>query len=138
MEKFLETYSKLNADNLHLLSDIYAENVTFIDPAHKIQGLDNLQHYFASMYSKVSSTSFIFNDTLRTDDRAYVAWTMEFSHPKLAGGKKISLPGVSSLKFNSSGKVYHHHDFFDMGAMLYEHIPLIGRVVKKLKDRLGT
>ena len=138
MEKFIETYKKLNANNLHLLSDIYAENIVFIDPAHKIEGLNNLNQYFASMYKNLRSASFTFHETTRSDNHAYIQWTMDFSHPKLAGGRMISLPGISMLKFNGEGKVNLHHDFFDMGAMLYEHIPLLGRVVKSIKNRLGT
>jgi ketosteroid isomerase-like protein len=138
MENFIETYRKLNGDNLHLLSSIYAEDIVFIDPAHTIQGIDNLMSYFASMYSNINSASFHFNNTFRSGDQAYVQWTMEFSHPKLAGGKLISFPGVSSLIFNVNEKVIQHQDFFDMGAMLYEHLPLFGRVIKSIKKRLGT
>lgn len=137
MENFLETYRKLNSNNLHLLSDIYADDIVFVDPAHKIQGLDNLMHYFESLYSNINSASFHFDDTFRIANHAYVQWTMEFSHPRLARGKAISFPGVSSLTFNIDGKVVHHQDFFDMGAMLYEHLPLLGRVIKTLKRRLG-
>jgi ketosteroid isomerase-like protein len=138
MEKFLEIYNKLNSENLDLLAEIYAENVVFIDPAHEILGLKNLQRYFASMYSGLHSASFTFSDTQRKGDHAYVQWTMDFSHPKLGGGKIISLPGVSSLKFDSDDKAIYHRDFFDMGAMLYEHLPLFGKMIKLLKKRLGT
>ncbi len=34
-------------------------------------------------------------------------------------------------------KVYRHRDYFDAGAMLYEHLPVLGRVVSWLKRRVG-
>jgi hypothetical protein len=36
-----------------------------------------------------------------------------------------------------NGKIYYHRDYFDMGAMLYEHLPLLGRIIQRLKHRLG-
>lgn len=138
MENFIEVYRHLNRDNLQLLSTIYSEDVVFTDPAHEITGIDQLQSYFASLYRNIHSASFGFDHTLRSGDYAYLRWTMEFSHPRLSGGKTISLPGVSSLQFNPDDKVFRHHDFFDMGTMLYEHLPLLGSIVKTIKKRLGT
>ena len=34
-------------------------------------------------------------------------------------------------------KVYRHRDYFDAGALLYEHVPLLGRVIRWLKRRMG-
>jgi hypothetical protein len=31
-----------------------------------------------------------------------------------------------------------HRDYFDLGAMLYEQLPLLGAVVRTLKGRLGA
>jgi len=46
---------------------------------------------------------------------------------------------VSQLRFDFHGfdKVYRHRDYFDAGAMLYEHLPVVGRVVSWLKRRIG-
>ena len=35
-------------------------------------------------------------------------------------------------------KVYYQQDQYDLGAMIYEHIPVIGPVVRFLKRRLGN
>lgn len=43
-------YQNLNKDNLHLLSTVYAENIQFVDPAHKVNGLKELTAYFAALY----------------------------------------------------------------------------------------
>jgi len=38
---------------------------------------------------------------------------------------------MSHLKF-ADGKVISHRDYFDLGEMLYEHIPLLGGVIKSI------
>ena len=60
---------------------------------------------------------------------------MHFRHPKL-GSKLIDVRGVSHLKWTD--KIDFHEDFYDMGAMLYEQVPLIGSVTQWLKQRLAN
>ena len=61
--------------------------------------------------------------------------TMHFRHPRLRGGAPISVDGCSHLLWRD--KVYQHRDYFDAGAMLYEHLPLMGGVIAWLKRRLA-
>jgi hypothetical protein len=137
LEKFLNTYNELNAKNLQLLADIYAEDIRFIDPAHEIRTLARLTEYFAHLYSNVSSIQFQFTHHLRVAEEGYVQWQMNFSHPRLKGGKTIVVDGASYLRFNEAGKVSYHRDYFDLGAMLYEQLPLLGRIIVAVKRRLG-
>ena len=138
MEKFLQTYTELNRSNLHLLSSIYTEDILFIDPAHRIEGLSKLTAYFEALYQNINSINFAFTHPLQVDDIAYVQWAMTFSHPKLKKGDTIKVPGMSFLKFHGSGKVMHHRDQFDLGSMLYEHLPVFGQIINVVKRRLGS
>ena len=36
VDKFVEIYQQLDSTNLDLLSDIYCDNIQFIDPMHEI------------------------------------------------------------------------------------------------------
>lgn len=138
LEKFLNTYNMLNANNLQLLADIYAEDIRFIDPAHEIKTLARLTDYFANLYSNISSIEFQFNHHMRVAEEGYVQWQMNFSHARLKSGKTIVVDGASYLRFNETDKVFYHRDYFDLGAMLYEQLPLLGRIIIAVKRRLGT
>lgn len=137
LDTFLEVYQQLNGNSLELLEKIYAEDIVFIDPAHEIQGLDKLTQYFSALYQNITSIDFTFTSRLSGDSVAYVQWDMRFSHPQLRKGEIIALPGMTYLQFNANGQVYHHRDYFDLGCMLYEHIPILGKVVTSIKRRLG-
>ncbi len=137
LDHFLETFSQIDGENLDLLGEIYAPDIHFIDPVHEVRGIGELEHYFSSLYKSVESLNFNFRHSLCQDTEAYVSWVMTFSHPRIGGGRTIELPGVSRLTFNGEQKVRRHHDYFDLGAMLYEHLPIIGSVTKTIKRRLG-
>jgi hypothetical protein len=34
--------------------------------------------------------------------------------------------------------VYYHRDYYDAGSMLYEHIPLMGYAIRKIKKKVGA
>ena len=138
MNDFLEVYRSLSIENLHRLDQIYTADIHFVDPAHEIKGIENLRSYFEKLYANVKSVEFEFLDPFRSEDRGYVQWTMNFSHPRLSGGRNITVPGSSFLRFTKTHKVFSHRDYFDLGSMLYQHIPVLGGIVKSINRRLGS
>ncbi len=135
---FMEVYKDLSRNNLERLQEIYSRDIFFSDPAHQINGLASLQDYFRNLYEHIESIDFDFNHHQQVDNDAYVQWEMTFRHPRIARGKPVVVPGASFLKFDKSGKVHRHRDYFDLGTMLYEHVPLLGALIKKIKKGLGS
>ncbi|EGQ9919877.1 TPA: nuclear transport factor 2 family protein [Vibrio parahaemolyticus] len=131
-----DIYQKLNKANLHLLKDVYHQDVVFEDSAHRLEGLSALSDYFQSLYANVIRCDFIIHDHQQVGDTGFLTWTMDLQHPKLHKGAPIAVSGVSHMKF-SDGQVIYHRDYFDLGEMLYEHLPLLGSVIKTIKQRLG-
>nr|WP_115718715.1 nuclear transport factor 2 family protein [Gallaecimonas mangrovi] len=135
--QFLSHYQQLNRRNLHLLEKMYSHDVAFEDPAQKIAGRAALTHYFEQLYDNVDAVTFVYQSTQIQGVQAWVQWTLELRHPRLNRGEKYSFEGASHLVFNSQGQVTHHRDYFDLGAMLYERLPVIGGLVRFVKRRLG-
>lgn len=137
LNRFLTTYQSLNKDNLAQLTNIYAQDIVFIDPAHEIRGLVVLTAYFTKLYQHIDSITFDYEDTLSAENSASIYWTMTFSHPKIGGGKPIITHGNTLIRFDADGKVNYHRDYFDLGEMLYEHLPLLGAGVRYVKKQLA-
>ncbi|KAB0487563.1 SnoaL-like domain-containing protein [Pseudomonas reinekei] len=136
LQQFARQFAELNKDNLHRLNDLYTQDVRFTDPLHEVQGLGQLHSYFAELYSNVSELRFDFHgfDQI-ADGEGYLRWVMSYRHPRLAGGRIIRVDGCSHLRWRD--KVYCHRDYFDAGALLYEHLPVLGRAIAWLKRRMG-
>lgn len=133
VEKFNTMYQSLDKDNMHLLRDVYSDDIVFVDALHEIKGIDALKQYFEGMYQNLLYCRFNIHDVQSTDSSAYLSWKMEYAHPKLGGKKNISVDGVTHLKFDD--KVTYHRDYADMGQMLYEQIPLLGSVIRQVKKK---
>ena len=136
LRRFATEFAALDAGNLARLGELYSDDVLFRDPLHEVRGLPALQRYFAERYANVGRLDFDFHGFDQVcDGEGYLRWTMHFRHPRLRGGAPISVDGCSHLLWWD--KVYQHRDYFDAGAMLYEHLPLMGGVIAWLKRRLA-
>lgn len=136
VDKFVDIYQKLDNSNLELLSEIYSDDIEFIDPMHQINGIAELRAYFANLYSNVKHCQFDITDSFSIDNNAFIYWTMHYAHPKLSLGKTISVQGHSKLIFKKD-KIIKHRDYFNVGELLYKHIPLLGSVINYIDKRAG-
>ncbi|WP_087025002.1 nuclear transport factor 2 family protein [Thaumasiovibrio subtropicus] len=133
---FVDLYQRLDKDNIHLLKEVYDPDVVFVDPAHRIEGLAALEDYFESLYANLNYCEFDVHHFQEAAGKGYLHWTMRFSHPRLEKGEARSLEGCTMLTF-AGDKVVKHQDFFDLGAMLYEAVPVVGSIIRHIKARLG-
>ena len=135
IERFKSHFRTLHEADLSRLRDLYADRIVFKDPIHEIRGLVELEDYFSSLCADLSDCRFEYLDEIVDDSSAYIKWSMHFKHPRL-GNRLISVRGVSHLKF--SDRIDFHEDFYDMGAMLYEQLPLLGNVTRWVRTRLAS
>ncbi|MFJ4452697.1 nuclear transport factor 2 family protein [Pseudomonas sp. NPDC089392] len=136
LQHFTERFAALDSDHLDLLGDLYSEDITFRDPLHQISGLPALRAYFAQLYANVAEVRYTFEGLDEPQPGyGYIRWTLYYRHPRLAGGRPISLQGCSHLRWR--GRVHFHQDYFDAGALLYEHVPVMGSAIRWLKGRLA-
>ena len=135
-EEFKETYNQLNKDNLFLLDKIYSVEATFIDPFKQIYLLSNIKAYFEALYENVDNIRFDFIDSNTQSGSHFITWNMFLTHPKINAGKEFCVPGVSHLKVDAQQKINYHRDYFDAGIMLYEKLPILGKIVTWIKHKL--
>lgn len=135
VDEFVQFYESLGAQSTVDLTPVYADNVEFIDPVHRMQGLPALDHYFNELMTNVASLEFRITEKDVSEEQAFLQWIMSYQHPKLAGGQAIDVAGISHIRFDE--KIFYHRDYYDLGEMLYEHIPLYGWITRRLKARLA-
>lgn len=136
LDRFKAVFNQLNRETLHLLEDIYTPDVQFRDPVHELNGLPALRAYYGRLYDGVVSCRFEFEAEVIDGRQGMLVWVMRFQHARFRRGETLELRGVSHLKFRDDGKVFQHHDYFDMGAFIYERIPVLGGVIRSIKNRL--
>jgi len=134
--KVIDFYSNYMSAELSSLAQIYATQIKFQDPLLTLHGIDQLTRYFEHSKQGLKSCSFDFSEVSEAGNAVWLEWVMRFSHGKLQGGRPLVLRGSSLLKLNEAeDRVIYHRDYYDVGEMLYEHLPLLGAVVRSVRRK---
>jgi hypothetical protein len=118
------------------IASIYAQDIIFRDPVHTLYGITHLTQYFSQLGANINTCRFEFVEEVIVRDKAHITWNMRFSHKKIAGGKEQLIRGMTLIKFDE-GKIIYHEDCYDIGAMVYEHLPILGRATRWIKKRMA-
>ena len=135
IERFKDYFRVLHRADLARLREFYAANVVFRDPVHEVRGIVELEDYYAGLCADLVECRFEYLDETIAERSAYIKWIMHYRHPKLRN-RPVSVRGVSHLKWGD--RIEFQEDFYDMGAMLYEQLPLLGNVTRWLRLRLAS
>jgi hypothetical protein len=131
----VELYATYQPVTTSRLAQIYSDTLVFRDPVQQLAGLDDFCAYLNAMGTNLNYCRFEFVETNPGDTTSWMRWIMRYSHPKLRRGADLTLEGASVLHHDE--RVTFQQDYYDMGAMLYEHIPLLGSAVGQFKKRLA-
>ena len=136
LDRFCRLFNELDRGNLHKLQEVYGEDVRFQDPFSQVSGLDQLTEYFAGAYGNVIRCRFRFSDPVIDGCHCTIPWVMELQHKRLNGGRQVDVDGISVLEIRD-GRVRYHRDYFDAGQLIYENLPLLGGVIRWIKEKAG-
>lgn len=136
IDRLQTTFDALNKATLDgdLLDNLYSEDIHFQDPLHEIESLDALKDYFKRLYKNVDHIKFIYGDVESGAEQGFVTWEMKFLNGNFNKGNPIYVKGVSHLKFRND-KIYYHRDYFDSTHMIFDHVPVLGSVIRYIKNK---
>lgn len=133
---FTRLFNNLSAGNIGDIKSVYSDDVTFQDPFARVQGIENLTEYFAGAYGNVISCQFEFGEPVIDGQNVCVPWIMRLRHRRIRGGHQVNVDGISQLTIQD-GKVSSHRDYFDVGQLLYENLPLLGKAIRWIRSQAG-
>ena len=139
-ERVIKFFNLANFSNMKALCKIfYHPNLIFKDPLGTIKGREEMIKYYLNLYQNVIDIRFEFKDSTSNNNSHMLSWIMYLKSKSLKSGEEIKLEGVSHLKFDpKTNLVTYHRDYFDMGAFIYEHIPVVGSLIRYIKRKLSS
>lgn len=132
---FFETLTPDSVAQLHTLYDAQA---TFKDPFNEVQGLPEIERIFRHMYVALDQPHFVITGQLVDGAQAFLTWEFRFRFKRFDTAKLQTVRGGSHVVFNAQGRVTLHRDYWDAAEELYEKLPLVGSVMRWLKNRANT
>lgn len=130
-------YEDMDKEKLSDLGTLYHDDVIFRDPVQQVDGLKDLEQYLGHGMENIEYCRFTFDDEVIGEKSAFLSWQMRFAHPKISSGAEIVVPGVTHIVFDEDqDKIREHTDHYDLGALIYEHVPVLGWLTGKVKERM--
>jgi len=114
----------------------FEADIYFEDPFHRLKGLKALTALFDRMFDTMQTPKFVVDEVICADGIAYLRW--EFSYRRSSVGPVEHIEGVSRVQFSASGKVSSHIDYWDAARNVYERLPLVGKAVAFLRNRIAA
>lgn len=138
LERFAAFFSSFDPDRIErLLEATYAPDVYFNDTLKAIRGSAMLAHYLAESAAAVEACTVHIEDRTRTAQGEYLLrWRMMIRFKRLRRGTDTWTVGVSHLRFAQDGRVAYHQDYWNAADGIYEHVPLLGTLIRAIKRRL--
>jgi hypothetical protein len=100
-----------------------------------VRGQDQIIRIFAKMFEDVGDPKFEVVDNAVSGSNSYLRWVFRFKHKK--NGKPFSIDGMTEVRFDQEGLVIAHLDHWDAASQLYEHAPVLGWVLRRVRKRLA-
>ena len=143
ISRFCKIYTDICQISPDDLESVYGKDIVFIDPIATHQGIGEVKSYFSNLLTQAQSCKFdiadVFVCSKEKDSRSKVThvvnWTMRLTLKN--NSKHITLDGTTQLGVVNDTIIYHK-DYYDLGEMVYEHVPILGFVIKKIKGKLAS
>jgi steroid delta-isomerase len=135
VNRYLHTFTTLQADGLECLAGIFAADARFKDPFNDVRGLAAITRIFAHMFATTQHSRFMIVDHALTGDTLFIRWDYHFQTLK---GDRWEIPGTSVVRFNAAGLAAEHVDYWDPAEHIYSKLPVLGWVMRWLRGKLAA
>jgi hypothetical protein len=133
--QFRDFYRVFSADTIRTsMRTLYAQDAYFRDGFRAVQGIDNLEKYFLSTTEAFEECAFDIEDIAVHEGNYYFRWIMTLTL-KRNKDDRIQTVGMSHVRFDKTGKITFHQDYWDTGV-IYEKIPVLGTIITWIRQRI--
>lgn len=139
IQAFIKLYDQLDDGSIDKqIAETYAEKIYFNDMLVTIHDRQNLSQYLKHTQQQLDSIKFEVLSVQDTGNDSYVRWLMQTRFKSIGQDIDIQSIGISHLRFNANNKIILHQDYWDSMQGFYQHLPIIGGVLRWIKNGLSN
>lgn len=135
LDKFSKLFSDFENNNSfeQRVRDFYAEELYFNDTFSSFTNIDELVTYLKKTASHGVGVEVSIDDIASNNNDYYVRWTMDLIFSE---NETLTSVGMTHLRFDKNKKVVLHQDYWDGVEGFYQSVPVVGYLVKQVRNRL--
>lgn len=130
LDQLIDCYESITPEGVSRLAGLYAADAYFKDPFNEVTGPAAIERIFRHMFTQVADPRFRVVERMEAGASAMLVWEFSFG-PESA---RRLIRGATHLKFNERGQVSFHRDYWDAAEELYAKIPVLGALMRGLRN----
>lgn len=135
--KFEAVFHNLGSEGLEAHVNLaYAENLFFNDTLHTLEDRQKLLDYLSRTGERLQDMQVSVLGWSQQGDDLFVRWLMQTDFRLAGRDRRVRTVGMTHLRFNEAGKIVLHQDFWDSSQGLYEHVPILGGMIRWIRAQL--
>ena len=134
VERYVAVMEALTADNLDSLESVLTPEARFVDPFNDVCGIAAVRAVFAHGFEQCPGMRFVVSARAVDGQHALLRWRMTCE----TGKPGLVVEGMSELTLTADGRVAAHIDYWDPASQLYERVPLLGWLMRRIRRRLAA
>lgn len=138
LDALVNWFEYLTPDTLAQLGEHYAPHARFKDPFNDVTGVPAIQSVFEHMFASLHEPRFVVTGRVQQGNQAFLTWDFVFRFKRFDTVTTQIVRGATQLLLDGQGQVTLHRDYWDAAEELYERLPVVGGLMRWLKQRVNT
>ncbi len=116
------------------VAELYGDPVYFSDTLFVTEDHAALTRHFERLSGRGIRIQVDLDDTVISGVDLYLRWRMRVTFPD--GGTEARTIGMTQLRFDDSGRIRFHQDFWDSSEGVYRRLPILGWAIGAVDARI--
>jgi len=141
LQRVVHFFEHLQAADVARMGDVYTQDAQFKDPFNEVQGLSAIEGIFAHMFEALEAPRFVITQHVQQGAQCFVTWDFLFAMPRIQNGAVQTIRGATHFVLREESGVWRiavHRDYWDAAEELYEKLPVLGSLMRWLKQRANS
>lgn len=142
VDEILQWFEHLAPADVTQLNQWYTPKARFKDPFKQVQGVPQVQAIFQHMFEALENPRFVITNRIVQGDQCFVVWDFLFRYKTMQRGVDQHIHGGSHLVFKAGEdgvwRIDLHRDYWDAAEEMYEKFPVIGSLMRWLKNKVNS
>ena len=134
LDALVQWYETLSPASLENIGAYYVDDAYFRDPFNEVKALAGIQKIMGDMFERLENPHFVIEDRLTQGQAGFITWRFIFS----LRCKPMQIHGSTHMRFAADGRVTFHRDYWDAAGELYEKLPALGWLMRRLKKMFAS
>jgi len=137
IDQVIDFFSNWTQENvLAKVRHVYAENAYYFDTIKEVNGIDAIEAHLLRTLKAMESNTLEITDVAVSGGNYYFRHVANIKYKAFKKGQVFRSYAITHIRFDETGKVILHQDYWDSASGIFEHIPVLGGMIRFLKRRI--